>query len=90
MNKFEKTCNKISKLKAENNHGAALSLGCELMGDTGLHLKELVDHVNAIVELENHLPNGLRVYRDSLYDRMLKTAEYKLSESDYELFYNSF
>lgn len=82
------TVKEIAKLTDNNDHAKALLTGAKMLGLTGLVKK--LDLVIKLQELEGRLPNGLKTYRDSLYDNLMAEAKKLLSEDEYRQFYSAY
>lgn len=90
MKDFDAKCAQIAELTDQNAHGEALVVACDILGAPALKVKKMIEHVNAICDLEGSLPSGLSEYRYGLYQRVMQIAKMKMTESGFEKFYGSF
>jgi hypothetical protein len=71
-----------------NDHTGALILGAKMLGMDAA-LKRL-KHVEALQDIEGHLPQGLGAYRHQLYQEVMDHAQRSLSPEEFEEFHGSF
>jgi hypothetical protein len=80
--KFDaRTVAKIARLTDINNHTEAIILGAKMLGYT--KLVRVLEHVLAIQELENHLPQALGEYRLDLEHAFMDQAKRDLTLQQY-------
>lgn len=82
------TVKEIAKLTDNNDHAKALLTGAKMLGLTGLVKK--LELVVKLQELEGRLPNGLKQYRDGLYDDLMDQATRLLGDDEYRQFNGAF
>lgn len=85
---FASTIDRIRRMTDRNAHSEALVLGAELLGAKAL--KDKLQLVAKLHDLEGSMPPQLKGYRDYLYDSMMTWAKKKLSTDEYKSFYGAF
>ena len=69
---------KWNELTAANNHGEALQTLAHYL-NMSKH-ENILQHINAICDIEGHLPAGLHVYRETIRVELFNVARIVLGE----------
>ena len=78
----------ISNMTDRNDHNGALLEGARCLG-----LTKIVQRMGMVQELHliiGYMPSCLSLYRNELYEAVMKTAEQKLSPEGFQAFHNAF
>jgi len=85
---FATTVARNAQMTDRNAHSEALVLGAELLGAKAL--RDKLQLVAKLHDLEGSMPPQLKGYRDYLYDSLMTLAKQKLSPDEYKSFYGAF
>ena len=85
---FDSTIDRINRMTDRNLHSEALVLGAELLGARAL--RDKLQLVAKLHDLEGSMPPQLKGYRDYLYDSMMTLAKRQLDPEEFKRFYNAF
>jgi hypothetical protein len=91
---FDVEVKSIASMVAGNDHSGAYLKGAELMNkiNKGKYKKlvEIFKHLEAIQDLEKHMPSDLGKYQNATLKDMLSYAKNDLDSVQYDKFYKAF
>lgn len=86
--KFRDTVEEIEKMTSRNDHGGALMVAAKLVG--AKKEAKVIEHLNAIRDLEGGMSSDLIKYRADLFDRVKAVAKRELDQRQFNLLMDAF